>query len=319
MSKPLVTHQTGPEGIEVKKVMIAHGVDIEHEYYVSVVLDRDTHRPMIVASSQGGVDIEDVAENHPDAILKQLIHPLSGLQTHQARTLAYKLGFHGKQIRQATEMFLKLAKMFEQYDADMIEINPLVVTPACQDHPDGQVLAIDAKISFNSSALYRQKDIATLHDPSETPANELQAEKFGLNYIQLEGDIGCMVNGAGLAMATMDTIQLSGRSPANFLDVGGSATQEAITEAFRIILSDKNVKGLLVNIFGGIMQCDKIARAIIGAANEIGFSIPLVVRLEGTNVAEAQALIEDAKSQMPYVQMATDLSDAVTLITQAVN
>ena len=318
MSKPLVTHQTGPEGVEVRKVLVAAGVDIAKEYYVSITLDRATARPTLMASSEGGVEIEKVAEENPDAIVREALHPLIGLSGYQARNIAFKLGFKGKQINQAVAIFLKLAKLYDSADCSMVEINPLIVTPPSDKHPDGQVLAIDAKFNFDDNALFRHKDIQALFDPAEENAAEIEANEHGLSYIALDGNIGCLVNGAGLAMSTMDIVKLHGGEPANFLDVGGSASEEAVTEAFRIILSDSTVKGVLVNIFGGIMQCDKIARAIIGAANNIGFKVPLVVRLEGTNVEPARKILEEAASSIPMMQTATDLTDAAQKITSAV-
>jgi len=318
MGKPLVTHQTGPEGVQVNKVLVAHAVDIAKEYYLSITLDRATSRPMMIASAEGGVEIETVAEENPDAILRQPIHPIAGIQGHQARKLAFDLGFKGKQISQAVKIMMKLADLFTKLDADLVEVNPLVVTPADEVNPDGQVLAIDAKVTFDDNALFRHKDIAEMNDTAETPQAEIDAEKHGLSYIKLDGNIGCLVNGAGLAMSTMDIIKLHGGEPANFLDVGGSASEEAITEAFRIILSDDNVQGVLVNIFGGIMQCDRIARAIVAAADNIGFKVPLVVRLEGTNVEPAREIIEEAKASIPVMQVASDLTDAAKKITDAV-
>jgi succinyl-CoA synthetase beta subunit len=318
MSKPLVSVQTGPQGVQVKKVLVASAADIAKEYYVSVTVDRATSRPVMIASAEGGVEIEKVAEENPAAILRQPIHPLAGLQPHEARSLAYKLGFKGKQIGLATSIFLKLAALFTKLDADLVEVNPLIVTPATAEHPDGQVMAIDAKVTFDDNAMFRHADIQAMFDPSETPASELKAKEHELSFIKLDGNIGCLVNGAGLAMATMDIIKLHGGEPANFLDVGGSASEEAITEAFGIILSDKAVKGVLVNIFGGIMQCDKVARAIINAAGKVGFKVPLVVRLEGTNVEPARKVMEEAKAQVPVLQAAVDLTDAAKKITAAV-
>ncbi|MHC4996096.1 MAG: ATP-grasp domain-containing protein, partial [Planctomycetota bacterium] len=233
-------------------------------------------------------------------------------------SLAFKLGFTGKQVGQAAGIFMKLAKVFVESDADLVEVNPLIVTNPTDDAPDGRVIANDAEVTIDDNALFRHKDLAALDDGSETPESEREAQEHGLNFIKLDGNIGCLVNGAGLAMATMDIIKLHGAEPANFLDVGGSATEEAVTEAFRIILQDEHVEGVLVNIFGGIMQCDKIARAIVGAANNIGFDVPLVVRLEGTNVEEAREVIEAAKADIPTMQMATDLTDAAKKITAAV-
>ena len=314
----MVSPQTGPEGLEVRRLLIAEGVDIDREYYVAITLDRGTGRNVLIASAEGGVEIEAVAERNPDAILKVPMHPVGGLEPWQARDLAFRLGFRGKQIGQATKLMLDLAKLAVSTDSSLVEINPLVVTPATKAHPDGRVLAIDAKFSFDDNAMFRQSAIAALADPAEENAAELRAQEYGLSYVALEGNIGCLVNGAGLAMSTMDIIKLHGGEPANFLDVGGSASEEAVTEAFRIILSDDAVKGVLVNIFGGIMQCDKIARAITSSAREVGFQVPLVVRLEGTNVAEARQVLEEASKEIPMMQSATDLADAAAKVCAAV-
>jgi succinyl-CoA synthetase beta subunit len=318
LSKPLVTHQTGPAGVPVNKLLVAAGVDIVKEYYVGMAVDRATSSPVLIASAEGGVEIETVAHNNPDAILREPIDPAMGLQPYQATKIAYKLGFVGKQVRQAANIMMKIAKLFIETDASLAEINPLIVTPATEEYPDGQVLAIDAKISFDDNAMFRHKDIAAMHDETEEDPSEMRAQEFGLTYIKLDGSIGCLVNGAGLAMATMDIVKLHGQSPANFLDVGGSATEQAITEAFRIILDDANVKGVLVNIFGGIMQCDKVARAIVNAAKEVGFKVPLVVRLEGTNVEPARAILDAAKGDVPTMIVGTDLTDAAKKIAAAV-
>ncbi|MBI1368444.1 MAG: ADP-forming succinate--CoA ligase subunit beta [Planctomycetes bacterium] len=318
MSKPLVTHQTGPDGVAVNKVLVAAGVDIAKEFYVSITVDRAGACPVMIASSEGGVEIEKVAEENPDAIVRCQLHPLMGLQPHQARTMAFKLGFTGNLHKQAMTVMTKLAALFTKLDADLVEINPLIITKPTAEQPEGQVLAIDAKMTFDDNALFRHKDVTDMFDPSETPESELKAKEFGLSYIKLDGKIGCLVNGAGLAMATMDIVKLHGSEPANFLDVGGSASEEAVTEAFRIILADPGVEGVLVNIFGGIMQCDKIARAIVAAAGKVGFKVPLVVRLEGTNVEPARKIIEQAKADIPVMQMATDLTDAAKKITAAV-
>ncbi len=317
LSKPLVTPQTGPQGVPVHKLLVASGVDIEKEYYLGMAVDRATSRPVLIASAEGGVEIEHVAATNPDAIVREPLDPAMGLLPYQARKVAFKLGFKGKQVGQAVKVMTALAKLFLDTDASLAEINPLVVTPASEDHPDGQVLAIDAKINFDDNALFRHKDIAAMADPTELDESETRAHTFGLSYIKLDGSIGCLVNGAGLAMATMDLIKLHGGEPANFLDVGGSASEEAVTEAFRIILSDANVKGVLVNIFGGIAKCDTIARAIITAAREVGFKVPLVVRLEGTNVEAARELLEAAKGDIPTMQVGTDLTDAAQKITAA--
>ena len=312
MSKPLVTHQTGPQGVEVRKVLVADAVDIAKEYYLGITTDRATGRAVLIASAEGGVEIEKVAKDNPQAIVRQPIHPLLGLQPHQARYVAFRLGFTGDQIKQAVGIMTKLADLFFRKDASLVEINPLVLTP------DGKVLAIDAKVNFDDNAVFRHKDVQAMFDPAEEEPAELEANKHGLSYIKLDGNIGCLVNGAGLAMSTMDIIKLHGGEPANFLDVGGSASEEAVTEAFRIILSDKSVQGVLVNIFGGIMQCDKIARAIVSAAEKVGFNVPLVVRLEGTNVKPAREIIEKARANIPVLQTAEDLTDAAKKIVEAV-
>jgi len=321
LSKPLVTPQTGPEGVKVNKLLVAAGVDIAKEYYLGMAIDRATGAPVLIASSEGGVEIEQVAHSNPAAILREPINPITGLLGFQARKIAYRLGFKGTQVGQAAKVMTQLADLFIKTDASLAEINPLVVTkPVAGDekNPDGRVLAIDAKINFDENALFRHADIAALADPAEEDASEAKAHKFNLSYIKLDGNIGCLVNGAGLAMATMDLIKLHGQEPANFLDVGGSASEEAVTEAFRIILDDKHVKGVLVNIFGGIAKCDTIARAIITAAKQVGFKVPLVVRLEGTNVELARKLLADAKADIPTMQIGTDLTDAAKKITAAI-
>ncbi len=318
LSNKMVSPQTGPEGLEVKRLLVAAGVDIEKEFYLAITTDRATRRNVLIASSEGGVEIEEVAEKNPDAIMKVPLHPLVGLEAHQARTVAFRLGFVGKQVNQAVKVMLALAKVFVDKDCTIAEINPLVLTPPSQDHPDGQVLAIDAKFNFDDNATFRHKDIQAMFDPTEENPAELRAQRFGLSYIALDGNIGCLVNGAGLAMSTMDIIKHHGGEPANFLDVGGGASEEAVTEAFRIILSDDSVKGILVNIFGGIMRCDIIAQGIINAAKELGFKIPLVVRLEGSNVDAGRKLLEDAASDLPTLQAATDLTDAAKKVVAAV-
>jgi len=318
LTNRMVSPQTGPEGLEVKRLLVAAAVDIAKEYYLAITVDRAANTNTMIASAEGGVEIEAVAEKNPDAIKKVRLHPLLGLQPFQARDLAFELGFKGKQVNQAVGVMTNLAKLFLKFDASLAEINPLVVTPPSQKHPDGEVLAIDAKFNFDDNALFRHKRIADLFDPSEENASELRANKFGLSYVALDGNIGCLVNGAGLAMSTMDIIKLHGGEPANFLDVGGSATEEAVTEAFRIILSDTAVKGVLVNIFGGIMQCDIIARAIVAAAHQVGFKVPLVVRLEGTNVEEARKILNEAKREITTMHTATNLTDAAKKVCAAV-
>ncbi|MEM9066565.1 MAG: ADP-forming succinate--CoA ligase subunit beta [Planctomycetota bacterium] len=318
LSNKMVSVQTGPEGLEVKKLLAAAGVDIAKEYYLAVTTDRGTRRNVLIASSEGGVEIEQTAEANPDAIKKVFLHPLLGLQAHEARRVAFELGFKGKQVGQAVKVMMNLVKLFESKDCTIAEINPLIVTPPTTDHPDGQVLAIDAKFNFDDNATFRHKDIQAMFDPSEENESELRAARMGLSYIALDGNIGCLVNGAGLAMATMDTIKLHGGEPANFLDVGGSASEEAVTEAFRIILSDERVKGILVNIFGGIMDCAVIAQGIVNAAKELGFKVPLVVRLEGTNVEAGRKILEEGASELPTLQAATDLGDGAKKVCAAV-
>ena len=278
IGETLVTHQTGEEGKQVNKVMVADAVDIEKEYYLAILVDRESRSPVIVASTEGGVNIEEVAEQTPEKIFREVIHPLLGLQPYEIRNLASGLGLSGDTAKQFGKLLKGVFKLFMSCDCSMVEINPLVTTP------DGQVLALDAKFDFDDNALYRHPDIEALHDPTEEDPREVEAAKYDLNYIGLDGNIACLVNGAGLAMATMDIIKQSGGEPANFLDVGGGATQEQVRNAFKIILGDPNVKGILVNIFGGIMDCDVIAKGIVAACGEVDLSIPLVVRLEGNNV-----------------------------------
>ncbi len=318
LSNKMVSVQTGPEGLEVSKLLVAAGVEIEHEYYLAITTDRKTRRNILIASAEGGVEIEKVAEENPQAIIKTPIHPLAGLQVHQARTVAFNLGFTGKQVNQAVKIMLALSKAFVEKDCTIAEINPLILTPPSEGHPQGQVMAIDAKFNFDDNATFRHKDIQELFDPAEENPAELEAHKFGLTYIALDGNIGCLVNGAGLAMATMDIIKLCGGEPANFLDVGGSASEEAVTEAFRIILSDPKCKGILVNIFGGIMDCAVIAQGIVNAATQIGFTVPLVVRLEGTNVEAGRAILNEAQSKLPTLKAASDLGDAARKVCGAV-
>jgi len=318
LTNRMVSPQTGADGLEVKRLLLAAGVEIEKEYYLAITVDRTNNTSTMIASAEGGVEIEAVAEKTPDAIYKMPMHPLLGLEPYQARELAFKLGFVGKQVGQAVNIMLRLSKLFISSDASLAEINPLIVTPPTDDNPNGLVIAIDAKFSFDDNAMFRQKHIADMFDPAEENQAEMRANKFDLSYVALDGNIGCLVNGAGLAMSTMDIIKLHGGEPANFLDVGGSATEEAVTEAFQIILSDDRVQGVLVNIFGGIMECDKIARAIVSSAKEVGFEVPLVVRLEGTNVAAARVILEEARSEIPSMTTATDLADAAKKVCAAV-
>ncbi len=331
-SNRMKSPQTPPEGLEVKKLLIATAADIatrstggHEEFYLAITTDRKSRRNVLIASREGGVEIEEVAHKNPDAIIKVPLHPLLGLQGYQAREVAFKLGFKGKQIGQAVNIMLALGKLYIEKDCSLAEINPLIMTPANEKYPDGQVLALDAKFNFDDNAIFRQKDLTSLADTSEDNPAETRAAKFGLTYIALDGNIGCLVNGAGLAMATMDVIKLHGGEPANFLDVGGSASEEAVTEAFSIILSDPACKGVLVNIFGGIMKCDVIAQGIINAASKhknpdgsTGFKVPLVVRLEGTNVQAGRDLLAAARAKLPTLQPATDLADGAKKVCAAV-
>lgn len=310
LGQTLVTHQTGEEGRLVRQVMIAESVDISHEYYFAILQDRATASPIIVASREGGVDIEEVAENRPEAIIKQVIDPTLGIMPFHTRKLAAALGLSGDLAKQAGKLFANAYKLFIACDCTQIEINPLVETP------DGRILALDAKFNFDDNALYRHPEIAELRDTEEEDPREVEASKYDLNYIGLDGNIACLVNGAGLAMATMDIIKHYGGDPANFLDVGGGASKEQVAAAFKIILSDENVEGILVNIFGGIMQCDIIAEGIIAAAKETDLSIPLVVRLEGTNVELGKKLLEE--SNLAAIT-ADNLADAAKKIVEAVN
>ena len=297
----LVTHQTGPTGRLVNKVLVAESADIAREIYFAVLLDRATAAPIIVASTEGGVEIEAVAAKSPEKIIREPIDPLAGLQPYQARKLASQLGFESSQIKNASKLFEGLYRTFIAYDCSMVEVNPLVVTNK------GEVLALDAKFNFDDNALYRHPEIAAMRDVAEEDPREVEASKHGLNYIGLDGDIACLVNGAGLAMATMDIIKFYGGEPANFLDVGGGATEEQVTEAFKILIADKHVKAILVNIFGGIMKVDIVAQGIINAAKSIKLSVPLVVRLEGTNVEKGKQLLKESGVALIA---ADDLADA---------
>ncbi len=305
----LVTHQTGPQGKLVKRVYIEDGCAIDKELYVSFLVDRATSRVAIIASSEGGMDIEEVAAHTPEKIITVTIDPASGLSGFHARKVAYGLGLSGKAASSCVKVIQSLYKGFVDLDCAMLEINPLVITKA------EEAVLLDAKVSFDSNALFRHKDVQELRDPDEEDPMELEAAKHELNYIKLDGNIGCMVNGAGLAMATMDIIKLSGGAPANFLDVGGGATKERVTEAFKIILSDPNVEGILVNIFGGIMRCDVIAEGVVSAAREVSLTVPLVVRLEGTNVDLGKKIM--AESGLPIIS-ADDLGDAARKVVKAV-
>lgn len=326
LSNRMVSPQTPREGLEVKRLLIAAGVDIadrpsggKEEFYLAITTDRATRLNVLIASREGGVEIEQVAHDRPEAIIKEPLHPLAGLQGYQARRVAYALGLKGKQVSQAAAIMLNLARLFTDKDCSLAEINPLILTP------DGRLLAIDAKFNFDDNALYRHGELQAMFDPSDETPGESRARKMDLSYVGLDGNIGCLVNGAGLAMATMDIVKLHGGEPANFLDVGGGASEEAVTEAFAIILSDPKVKGVLVNIFGGIMRCDVIAQGIINAARgftnadgSVGFKVPLVVRLEGTNVEQGRRLLDAARASLPTLQAATDLADAAKKVCAAI-
>ena len=305
----LVTKQTGAKGREVKRVYVEEGCDIKRELYLGMLVDRKTARVTVMASTEGGMEIEEVAAAHPEKILKTAIDPVTGMQGFHARKLAYGLGLEGKQVAAATKFMLGMYQAFVSLDASVVEINPLVVTGS------GEVLALDAKMNFDDNALFRHKEVEEMRDEAEEDPTELEATKHSLNYVKLDGNIGCMVNGAGLAMATMDIIKLYGGDPANFLDVGGGATKERVTTAFKLILSDPNVEGILVNIFGGIMRCDVIAEGIVAAAREVSLQVPLVVRLEGTNVRLGKKIL--AESGLPILS-ADNLADAAEKVVQAV-
>ncbi len=307
LGKTLVTKQTGPEGKEVQRLYVTDGVDISKEYYCSVVLDRGTSRVTFMVSTEGGMDIEEVAHKNPDAIIKVSVDPASGMSGFHARRLAFGLGLKGNAVKSAVKFFTNLYKAFTELDASIMEINPMILA-------GDEVMALDAKMNFDPNALFRHPEIAAMRDETEEDENEREATNWELSYVRLDGNIGCMVNGAGLAMSTMDIIKLYGGEPANFCDVGGGATAERVTAAFKIILSDKNVKGILVNIFGGIMKCDVIAEGVIAAAKEVSLSVPLVVRLEGTNVEKGKELM--AKSGLPIIS-ADNLADAAEKVVSA--
>jgi len=309
LGRTLVTHQTGPAGKQVNRIYIEDGSDIARELYLALLIDRQTSRISFVASTEGGMDIEQVAHDTPEKIVSFSVDPASGLSDFHGRRVAFALGLEGALVKQCVALVKLLYKAFLEKDMEMLEINPLIVSP------DGKLKCLDAKMSFDGNALYRQPDIAALRDETEEDPKELAASKFDLNYIALDGEIGCMVNGAGLAMATMDIIKLYGAEPANFLDVGGGATKEKVTEAFKIITSDPNVKGILINIFGGIMRCDIIAEGVIAAVKEVGLKVPLVVRLEGTNVELGRDIIRNSGLN---VIAADDLSDAAEKVVKAV-
>jgi len=301
----LKTPQTGPEGQKVRSVLIADAVDIEKEYYLGITLDRGRNQVVIMASTEGGVEIETVAEETPELILKEWIDPVIGLQGFQARRLAFGLGFEGKAFKQAVRFIVALYRAFEESDCSIAEINPLTLTT------DGDVLAIDAKINIDDNALFRHADIAELRDKNEEDPLEVEAAEYSLNYVKLDGNVGCMVNGAGLAMATMDIIKIAGGEPANFLDVGGAANPETVEAGFRIILKDPGVKAILVNIFGGIVRCDQVARGVVQAATNVGISLPLIVRLQGTNAEEGRAILEESGLKIETATLFQEAADKV--------
>ncbi len=308
----LVTKQTGPDGKTVNNLYVEGGCNIAHEYYLAILIDREQKMPLIMASCEGGMDIEEVAEKTPEAIFKVHVDPSDGLLPEQAEGLADSLDLSGTAADSFVENITGLFDFFVSNDCSMVEINPMVRTE------DGRIVLLDAKVGFDDNALFRHPELVELRDLNEEEPTEVRAKAAGLSYVKLDGNIGCLVNGAGLAMATMDIIKLHGGSPANFLDVGGTATLETVTEAFRIILGDDKVEGVLVNIFGGIMQCDVIAEAIVAAAKEVRFTVPLVVRLEGTNVGAARIILDEAQSELPTMQTATDLEDAASKVALAV-
>ena len=309
LGRTLVTKQTGPVGKMVNRIYIEDGSGIEKEFYLAILVDRQSSRISFVASTEGGMDIEEVAESNPEKILSFSVDPATGYQGYHGRRIAFNLGLDSKQTKQCVTLMANLYRLFVDKDMEMLEINPLIISDS------GDLKCLDAKMSFDGNAMYRHRDIAELRDTTEEDPKELEASKYDLNYIALDGQIGCMVNGAGLAMATMDIIKLFGLEPANFLDVGGGATKEKVTEAFKIITSDPKVKGILVNIFGGIMRCDVIAEGVVSAVKEVGLQVPLVVRLEGTNVAEGKAIITDSGLN---VIAADNLKDGAEKIVAAV-
>jgi succinyl-CoA synthetase beta subunit len=306
----LVTHQTGPEGREVRRVLIEEGLPIKKEFYLGIVVDRGSQRPVIMASPAGGMDIETVAAETPHLIFRESIDPSIGLQPFALRKLAFKLGLDGELLSPATKVIAALYRAFEATDASLVEINPFLLTET------GKLYALDAKVNFDDNALYRHKDVQMLRDFSEEDALEIEASRYGINYIHLDGTIGCMVNGAGLAMATMDIIKLAGGSPANFLDVGGGATVEQVRNAFKILLGDKNVKAVLINIFGGIMRCDVVASGVVEAAKSIGIAIPVVVRLEGTNVEQGQEILRNSGMKFTVAEGMKDAAEKAVALAK---
>lgn len=310
LGSTLVTIQTGAEGKQVNTLFVEQGLQIARELYLGIVVDREAGGPVLIMSSEGGMEIEEVAKHSPEKILQEPFDAVAGLYPYQARKLAYALGFDAAAVRSAEKFLPQICRFFVQYDCSMAEINPLVITK------DGQLLALDAKVTFDDNALFRHRDVVELRDLNEEDPSEVRAADTGLSYVKLNGNIGCLVNGAGLAMSTMDLIKLHGGEPANFLDVGGGANEDQVTEAFRIILADKNVRAVLVNIFGGIMRCDIIVSALLSAYEKVGFNVPLVVRLEGTNVEKAREML--AASGRAIIA-ATDLTDAAQKVVQSLN
>ena len=304
----LVTIQTGPEGQRVQRVLIEQGLKIKRELYVAIVIDRASERAVLMASSEGGVEIEKVAEETPEKIFKEYIHPVAGLSAFQTRKLAFALGLEGPSVAQASKLMASLWQAFKATDASLVEINPLIVTE------DGNLLALDAKMNFDDNALYRHPDLKDLRDLAEEAPLEVEASKFSLNYIKLDGTIGCMVNGAGLAMATMDFIKLAGGEPANFLDVGGGANAEQIKNAFRILMSDKSVRAVLINIFGGILRCDILAEGVIAAVKDLGVPVPIVIRMEGTNVEKGKQMLRDSGLNFTTADTMGEAADKVVAL-----
>ena len=307
----LVTHQTGPEGKKVGRVLIEEGLQIERELYLSIVIDRASACPVIIASSAGGMDIEEVAASHPEQILREMVNRGTGIIPFQARKLAFGMGLPGATANKLTAVLQSLYRAFVETDASMIEINPLIVTKG------GDLLALDAKVSFDDNALYRHPDLRDFRDITEEDPLEVEASKFSLNYIRLDGTIGCMVNGAGLAMATMDIIKLAGGEPANFLDVGGGANADQIRNAFKILMSDKNEKAVLINIFGGILRCDVLAQGVIAAVTELGVPVPIVIRMEGTNVEEGKRLLRESSLNFATADSMGEAADKVVALAKA--
>lgn len=307
----LITHQTGPEGRVVKRLLVEQGINIDRELYLGITMDRALSRNVVMVSTEGGMEIEKVAEETPEKIIKETIDPAVGLQAYQARNLAFALGLSGNQFKNAVKFLMSLAAAYEDTDASLAEINPLVVTK------EGDVLALDAKMNFDDNALYRHSEIAEYRDFEEEDALEVEASRFNLNYIKLDGNVGCMVNGAGLAMGTMDIIKLAGGEPANFLDVGGGANKETVANGFRIILSDPHVKAILINIFGGIVRCDRVAQGVVDAVKETHVSLPIVVRLEGTNAEEAAVLLSNSGLRFEVAQSLKEAAQKVTAVLKA--